>query len=228
MTGGTLARLVGVSRFFGDRPVLRRLDLVVEAGNTILVVGPNGAGKSTLLRLIAGSLPPSEGKVVSDLPPGSIGYLGHRSLTYPKLTARANLVFWQTLYGVGRDNTAVEAVLDRVGLIRFADEEAGVFSRGMIQRLSLARVLLTGPRLLLLDEPASGLDPASAEWLGRELRETAAAGAAVIWVSHHVDVDLPLADRVVSLREGRVAYDGPAAGFDPGSARREAVCCKRP
>jgi heme exporter protein A len=221
---GPVARLRRVSRFFGERPVLRTIDLDVSAGQILLVVGPNGAGKSTLLRILAGLMPPSEGEVDTDLAPGQVGYVGHRTLVYPKLTARANLTFWRALHGLPRDEAAVEAVLARVGLARFADEEAGVFSRGMAQRLSLARVLLTSPPLLLLDEPDSGLDPASAAWLRREIGQARAAGAAVVWVSHHVQADLPLADRVLCLVAGRASHDGPARDFDPAVLSLEAAC----
>ena len=221
---GAVARLRQVSRFFGERPVLSDLDLEVTAGQTLLVVGPNGAGKSTLLRLLAGLLPPSTGEIVSSLPPGAIGYIGHKTLSYPQLSARANLAFWRSMHGLPRDDAAVEAVLARVGLARYADEEAGVFSRGMAQRLSLARVFLTAPALLLLDEPASGLDPASAAWLGREIRSAAASGTAVVWVSHQVLADRALADRVLCLKDGREAYLGPAVGFDPGELALETAC----
>lgn len=224
MSETALLRLRRVSRYYGERPVLRRLDLEIEAGRSLLVVGANGAGKSTLLRLLAGLLPPSEGEVESTLPPGAIGYLGHRTLSYPQLTARANVTFWQAMYGLPPDPDAVNAVLARVGLARFADEEAGNFSRGMAQRLSLARVFLTAPRLLLLDEPAAGLDPASAQWLGREIRDAATSGAAVVWVSHHVAADIPLADTVVFLKGGRAVYTGPASDFDPETLCREATC----
>lgn len=219
-----LVRLAGVCRYFGDRPVLRNIDLAIAAGEVALVVGPNGAGKSTLVRIVAGLMPPSEGEVVSHLDPGEIGYIGHRTLLYPKLSARDNLAFWQALFGLPRDKAAVERVLERVGLTRFADEAAGVFSRGMAQRLSLARVFLTSPRLLLLDEPASGLDPASAGMLRREIRAAADAGAAVIWVSHHVQADLPASDRVVFLRDRRIAYDGSPETFDAASLASETVC----
>lgn len=219
-----LVRLRRVSRFFGERPVLKNIDLDVAPGQVLLVVGPNGAGKSTLLRIVAGLMPPSEGEVDAALAPGEIGYIGHRTLIYPKLTARANLAFWQALFGLPRDPGAVEAALSRVGLTRFADEEAGVFSRGMSQRLSLARVFLTAPRLLLLDEPASGLDPASAQMLRREIRDAAAAGAAVVWVSHNILADLPACDRVLLLRDRKAAYDGPADGFDPSGLDLEAAC----
>lgn len=219
-----LLRLRRVSRFYGERPVLRNVDLALAPGQALLVVGPNGAGKSTLLRLLAGLLPPSEGAVESELAPGEIGYLGHKTLIYPKLTARANLAFWQAMFGLPRDDAPIEAVLARVGLSRFADEEAGVFSRGMSQRLSLARVFLTSPRLLLLDEPASGLDPASADMLRREIRAAADAGAAVAWVSHNVVADLPVCDRVLLLRGHRVAYDGPARDFDVSGLAGECAC----
>ena len=213
-----------VSRFYGERAVLKNIDVALLPGQALLVVGPNGAGKSTLLRLVAGLLPPSEGDIESGLAPGEIGYLGHKTLSYPKLTARANLAFWQTMFGLPRDDAPIEAVLARVGLSRFADEEAGVFSRGMSQRLSLARVFLTGPRLLLLDEPASGLDPGSAEMLRREIRAAADAGASVVWVSHNVAADLPVCDRVLLLRGHRVAYDGAARDFDVSGLAGEATC----
>ncbi|MHC1710880.1 MAG: heme ABC exporter ATP-binding protein CcmA [Solidesulfovibrio sp.] len=219
-----LVRLVRVCRFYGERPVLRNIDLDVAAGQVLLVVGPNGAGKSTLLRIVAGLLPPSEGDVDLRLAPGEIGYIGHKTLIYPKLSARDNLAFWQAMHGLPRDGAAVTAALERVGLSRFADEEAGVFSRGMSQRLSLARMFLTGPRLLLLDEPSSGLDPSSAGMLRREIRTAADAGAAVVWVSHNVLSDLPSCDRVLLIRQHRAAYDGPADGFDPAELVAEAVC----
>ena len=221
---GVLVRLRRVYRFFGERPVLKNIDLDVAPGEVLLVVGPNGAGKSTLLRLVAGLMPPSDGQVDLRLEPGEIGYIGHKPLLYPGLSARANLDFWQAVYGLPRDGEAVSAVLERVGLARFADEAAGVFSRGMAQRLSLARVFLTAPRLLLLDEPASGLDPASAGMLRREIRAAADAGAAVVWVSHNVVADLSASDRVVLIRHHRTAYDGPAAGFDPAGLALETAC----
>lgn len=219
-----LARLRRVSRFFGERPVLRNIDLEVVAGQVLLVVGPNGAGKSTLLRIAAGLMPPSEGEVELDLAPGEIGYVGHRTLIYPKLTARANLRFWQSLSGRPRDDAAVLAALTRVGLEAFADEEAGIFSRGMSQRLSLARVFLTVPKMLLLDEPATGLDPASASMLRREIRDAADAGAAVLWVSHTIPADLPACDRVVVIKDRRIAADLPAASFDPTELAGEGAC----
>lgn len=219
-----LARLRRVSRFFGERPVLRNIDLEVVAGQVLLVVGPNGAGKSTLLRIAAGLMPPSEGEVDLDLAPGEIGYVGHRTLIYPKLTARANLLFWQSLSGRPRDDAAVLAALTRVGLQAFADEEAGVFSRGMSQRLSLARVFLTTPKMLLLDEPATGLDPASAGMLRREIRDAADAGAAVLWVSHTIPADLPACDRVIVIKDRRIAADLPAGDFDPAELAGEGAC----
>lgn len=219
-----VARLRRVSRFFGERPVLRDIDLDLAPGEVLLVVGQNGAGKSTLMRITAGLMPPSEGEVDVDLAPGEIGYVGHRTLIYPKLTARANLRFWQRLSGQGGDDAAVLAALARVGLERFADEEAGIFSRGMAQRLSLARVFLTAPKMLLLDEPATGLDPASAAMLRREIRAAADAGAAVMWVSHTIAADLPACDRVVVIGKRRIARDVPAAAFDPAELAGEGVC----
>jgi len=140
------------------------------------------------------------------------------------MTARANLACWRAMHGLPKDGAAVDAVLSRVGLARFADEQAGVFSRGMAQRLSLARVLLTTPALWLLDEPDSGLDPASAAWLRREIVTAGESGVAVVWVSPHVRADLPLAHRVLCLLHGRAAHDGPATTFDPVILTGEGAC----
>lgn len=206
----------GVGKFFGAHLVLRDVSVEARAGEALLVVGGNGAGKSTLLKIMAGLSRPSAGEVDCQAEPERCAYLGHATFLYPRLTARANLLFWGRMYGAAPGNEAIEAALDRVGLLRAADEPAGTFSRGMAQRLNLARVFLVAPHLVFLDEPGTGLDPASQELLRREIAGLKAAGAAVVWVSHHLAADLPLAERVLHLRDTRVAYCGPAADFDAG------------
>ena len=208
-----LVDLNGVGHFFGSRLVFRQISLGIRPGEVLLVLGPNGAGKSTLLQITAGLLTPSNGEVTWDLEAGEVGYLGHGTCVYPFLTATENLVFWARMHGLSPRVEDITAVLDRVGLKAAALERAGTFSRGMAQRLSLARVLLLNARLLLLDEPATGLDTASRVILDREIKQARERGAAVVWVSHDAGRDVLLADRVLVLEDKRQAFLGPVSEY---------------
>jgi heme exporter protein A len=205
-----------VGKFFGSHLVLRDVGAQAVSGEALLVVGGNGAGKSTLLKIMAGLIRPSAGAVELRVPEEAVAYLGHATFLYPRLTATQNLQFWGRMYGLAPSGGDIAAVLARVGLSRAAQEPAGTFSRGMAQRLNLARVFLVGPRLVFLDEPGTGLDPASQELLRREIMALKKGGAAIVWVSHHLGSDLPLAERVLHLQDTRQAYYGPSAGFDAG------------
>ncbi len=213
-----MLRLAGVCKRYGERQVLQNVTLEARPGAITLLAGPNGAGKSTLLHIMAGLLRPDKGTVDCDAVPGAVGYLGHGSLIYPDLTALENLEFWCALHRVPGDEAALLAWLSRMGLAAFADEKAAVFSRGMIQRLSLARLFLLQPSLILLDEPGTGLDAASNDLLRAELAAARGRGAALVWVTHHLDEDLPLADEVVVLRNGRSETRARDA-FDPSAYR---------
>ena len=147
------------------------------------------------------------------VPPEKSAYLGHATFLYPRLSALGNLAFWARMYGRPRGREALLGLLDRVGLGGVAEERAGSFSRGMAQRLNLARIFLVEPALVFLDEPGTGLDVASQALLRQEISALRARGAAVVWVSHQIEQDAALADRVLSLAFGRAAYLGPAAGF---------------
>lgn len=204
----SLVELRNVSHYFGSRLVFRRIDLRIAPGEVLLVLGPNGAGKSTLLQITAGLLTPRSGDVTWSLEPGEIGYLGHGTCVYPFLSATDNLLFWGRMHGLSPTPETVHAVLDRVGLKAAAQERAGAFSRGMAQRLSLARVLLLHSRLLLLDEPATGLDTASRSILDREVAQARTRGAAVVWVSHDARRDMELTDRVLVLENRRLTFLG--------------------
>jgi heme exporter protein A len=211
-----LADVRRVGKFFGSRLVLRDVSCQIRAGEALLVVGGNGAGKTTLLKIMAGLSRPSAGEIGLHVAPEACAYLGHATFLYPRLSALANLTFWGRMYGIAPTRAELDAVLDRVGLSRVADEPAGTFSRGMAQRLNLARVFLIRPRLVLLDEPGTGLDPASQELLRREILALKASGAGVVWVSHHLAADLPFAENVLFLKDSGAAYLGPASGFDAG------------
>jgi heme exporter protein A len=210
----TILELRTVSHFFGPRPVFRQINLDVSPGEILLIIGPNGAGKSTLLQIMAGLLNPVSGDVHCRLEAGEIGYLGHGTCIYPFLTALENLVFWGRMHGLRPTPEKVLPLLDRVGLKAAALERAGAFSRGMAQRLSLARVLLINPKLLLLDEPATGLDAASRSILNQEIMQAKEKRAGVVWVSHDGLRDREMADRVLVLEDRRAAYLGPTEEYD--------------
>jgi heme exporter protein A len=208
--------LANVSKRYGERIALRRVDLTVEPGERIALVGANGSGKSTLLRIVAGltrataGVASIDGTDVRDLAAkarGRIAYVAHRSLAYPALTARENLELVAHLHRVpgGR----IEAALDRVGLAGRGDDRLDGFSRGMSQRLALARVVLTDPTLVLFDEAATGLDEEGQALLGELLDEL--RGRATILFTTHDRRDTSRADRIVRLLRGERVPDEAAA-----------------
>lgn len=208
-----LLELHNIARMYGTRCVFKNVSLRLSAGSLTLLVGANGAGKSTLMHIMAGLARPSAGTVTHGVQAAEIAYLGHATFLYPTLTAVENLRFWGSLYGVPVTERIINEVLARVALQKHAHERAGVFSRGMAQRLNVARVLLLKPRLLLLDEPSTGLDSSSNQMLRREILLARESGAAVVWISHDVQTDAPLADRLIALHSKRLAYDGPPMDF---------------
>ena len=156
---------------YGDKRVLRGIDLTLPRGGFLVVTGPNGAGKTTLLRICAGLAQPTEGTIERSATRAQVGYLGHEPLVYRELTALENLELYGRLYRVPERRERIGMLLERFGLWQARSERAGSFSRGMQQRLSLCRALLHDPSLLVLDEPFSGLDDAGADLLDRELAE---------------------------------------------------------
>ncbi len=218
--------LEGVTRRFGPVTALAGVTLEVPAGAGLLLLGENGAGKSTLLRVAAGIARPTRGRALvfgeSPARPAGrsrLGYLGHRGFLHDHLTARENLLLQGGLHGLPRDEAARRAdrLLERIGLARAAHRPVRGFSRGMVQRLALARTLLHGPDLLLLDEPFTGLDPRGRALLVEWLAEERAAGRALVVVTHRPEPVLPLVDRVAILRRGRVALAGPAGARSPAA-----------
>jgi heme exporter protein A len=207
----TLLELRGIAKFFGHRCLFKSVDLAVTRGTAILLTGANGAGKSTLMRLMAGLMRPSAGSCECYAAEGRVAYLGHATFVYPGLTALENLAFWKNAQGLPLKEADLLALLERVGLERHAHERAGIFSRGMAQRLNLARALLAGPELLLLDEPGTGLDGRASGILREEIRRARQRGAGIVWISHDVAADAPLADRVLSLERGSLREDGRGA-----------------
>jgi heme ABC exporter ATP-binding subunit CcmA len=212
-------RLLDVSRTFGRRRALNRVSLSAQAGTVTALLGHNGAGKSTLLSIAATLLRPSSGTVdyggIGAEAGGNalrarIGLLGHDLSLYQELTAAENLRFFAKIYALDRIEARVDAALDRAGLADRRDDVVTGFSRGMRQRLALERALIHEPRLLLLDEPFTGLDEAAREALRTRLRAARDAGAIVILTTHDTAAIDGLTDTAVSLVDGRLA--GQPAG----------------
>lgn len=208
-----LLELKNIAHFYGTRCIVKGINLQVQAGSITLLAGPNGAGKSTLLRIMAGLMRPVKGTVTRGAGEDKIGYLGHQTFIYGELSAAENLAFWAHLHGLDNVQERIAKTLARVELTRFAEEKAGTFSRGMAQRLNLARIFLLQPELILLDEPGTGLDARSAAMLRREICDARARGAGLVWVSHSMADDLPVADYVLAIGKGRTAYYGAADGY---------------
>jgi heme ABC exporter ATP-binding subunit CcmA len=202
-----------VSRHFGRRRALSRISFQIRKGSILGLLGPNGAGKSTMLAVLATLLRPSSGAVqygthtaASGAPLRSrIGILGHDLFLYPELTARENLAFFAGLYGAENSQAAADAALQRSGLADRADDPVASFSRGMRQRVALERALIHGPRLVLLDEPFTGLDDASAAALVARLQGLRESDAIVVLATHDLDLAEGLLDTALFLRDGRIA-----------------------
>jgi heme exporter protein A len=213
--------LSGVVRRFGEREALSGVDLSLPAGATLVVFGPNGAGKTTLLRVLATLLRPHAGSVRvlgSELPQeawavrGKIGLLAHEPLLYRELTATENLRYHARLHGVGGERIA--ELLDAVAIASRADEPLRTLSRGMVQRVAVARAVLHDPELLLLDEPYANLDPAAIELVLPLIG--AASGRTRVVCSHDPGGGLAEADLVLGLRAGRPALLADAASVGAG------------
>jgi heme exporter protein A len=207
-----------LSRNFGRRRALTRVSLDCRAGEIVGLLGPNGAGKSTLLAILSTLAAPSSGEVLyggrtarnlgASLR-ARIGVLSHDLHLYSELTAIENLVFFGRLYGVPEAQSAANDALQRARLEDRGGDVVSGFSRGMRQRLALERALLHNPRLLLLDEPFTGLDDASTMALIERLRELRAAGCIILVATHDLDVGEAVLDRAVILHDGRLIASEP-------------------
>ena len=214
----------GLGKRFGPVVALDGVDLDVPAGATLAVLGPNGAGKSTLLRLLAGLARPTRGSLrvgsgreSRPAARGRVGYVGHATFLYPALTARENLVFAARLYGVASPAARADALLEAHGLAAFADRLAGGFSRGMAQRLSIARGLVHDPAVVLLDEPFAGLDRSSSARLADALRRMHGDGRTLVLVTHELGAASALADLAIVLERGRIVYRAQGAALEPAA-----------
>jgi heme exporter protein A len=210
-----------VSRNFGRRRALNRVSLQCDAGQIVALLGPNGAGKSTLLSIAATLLEPSSGQVrYGDSTArsggvalrGRIGLLGHDLYLYPELSAAENLRFFAQVYGLPDVEPRIAASLERAGLAQRGDDPVAGYSRGMRQRLALERALLHDPRLVLLDEPFTGLDDAATVALRERLAGLKAAGCIVLVTTHDLETIEGIIDRAVLLQNGALLVVQPGGG----------------
>ena len=233
-----------LTKAFGSKVALRGVDLRVEAGESLVIFGPNGAGKSTLIRILSSLSRPTGGRVLIgglDLATHADGirrYLGvvsHAPLLYDSLTAEENLRFFAQLYGMKEPAPRIAEMLERVGLTARRNDLVRTFSRGMVQRLAIARALLHDPQLLLLDEPDTGLDPQAAEMLHDLLMQVSGRtgerengsvnqrpplahsptpySRTIVTVTHSIERGLAIADRVVILAGGKIVFADSARGM---------------
>lgn len=210
-------------RAFGGRRAVDGVDLALAAGDCLALFGPNGAGKTTLLRVLAGLLKPTAGRARVagvDLPGGAaaraaVGLISHHSLLYDALTARENVVFAARLYGVADARAAADDALRRLRVHDRADWPVRSLSRGLQQRVSIARALVHRPRVVLLDEPYTGLDEAGAGALTEALGALRGEGATLVLVTHHLGEGLALATRVAVMRAGRLVREAMRGEVEP-------------
>jgi heme exporter protein A len=219
-----------LTKAFGHHAALRGVDLVLEEGQFLALFGPNGAGKTTLMRIVATLTRPTGGSVrlwgqevgrAATSLRSNIGLISHDPLLYGDLTAEENLRFFARMYALPANGTRspldrarIDAVLDQVGLTARRRDPVRTFSRGMIQRLSIARAILHDPRLLLLDEPYTGLDLQAADMLRGFLQDLATTDRTVILTTHSLEQGLEVCDRAAILARGRIAWMGARDDVD--------------
>jgi len=229
-----VVEVADLAREFGSRRAVSEVTFSLAPGECLALFGPNGAGKTTLLRVLAGLLRPTSGiaRVAGIQLPGGplarsrIGLISHHTMLYEALSPRENVSFAARLYGIPDAQTRVEDSLQRMSMLGRADAPVRTLSRGMQQRVSIARAMVHAPQLVLADEPYSGLDESGARALTTLLRELRSAGTAIIIVTHNLVEGLALATHAAVMHRGRFVRYDPSSVIDPGTyaaTYREAV-----
>ena len=197
-----------IEKRYGRKRVLTGVDVAVPVGGFALVTGPNGSGKTTLLRMVAGLAAPSRGDLVVGADRSQVGYLAHEPLVYRELTALENLDLFGRLYRVPERRERIGMLLERFGLWDARSERVSAYSRGMTQRLGLARVLLHDPQVLLLDEPASGLDPRARIEIRALLKELRLMGKTILVSSHILPELADICNKIGIIEQGVLLVNG--------------------
>ncbi|MFW6038864.1 MAG: ABC transporter ATP-binding protein [bacterium] len=221
-----VVRAVELYKAIDEHPILRGIDLELATGGCLALLGSNGAGKSTLLHVLATLAAATDGTLelfgvpIKRSEPAvrrRIGLIAHQPMTYPALSASENLRLVGGLYGIPAPARRADELLEQVGLLDRAADPVGTFSRGMRQRLAIARALVHEPELLLADEPFAGLDAEATQRIEALLHELHQAGRTIVFSSHDIPQAISLADRVVVLGRGRIRFDKPIEQCDVAS-----------
>lgn len=217
-----------LTKAYGFQPVLKKIDLGIERGEFVALLGANGSGKSTLLRLLCALTKPTAGSISVggwELPKeaaavrSQIGLVSHKSLVYDNLTAIENLRFFARVYGLDDIDGRIKSGLERVGLGKRGGDLVRTYSRGMLQRLSIARALIHNPDVLLLDEPYTGLDQDASGILDSLLVQAHTDGKTIVMVTHELDRAQRLAQRAVIISRGAIVLDAPMSSIEYLPAR---------
>lgn len=220
-----MIKIDGLVKYYGQLPVLRGVNLHVRAGDFVTLVGANGAGKTTLLRIVATLLRPTEGNVsiggwslpaYADRVRQHIGLVSHHALLYGDLTAAENLAFYARLYRLDNQDERIGRALRTVGLAARQRDPVRTFSRGMTQRLTIARATLHEPDVLLFDEPYTGLDQEASRLLDELLQREATRGRTILMITHDLAHGLNLGDRIAILSRGKIAAEVEREEMRPG------------
>lgn len=218
--------VAGLTKYYGHIVALRGVNLRVKRGESVTIFGPNGAGKTTLIKVLASILKPSSGVVrvngvelKGDLTPfrREIGLVTHKTLLYESLTAYENLKFYGQMYRVPGLEERIEEVIEEVGLMHRRHSQVKTFSRGMQQRLALARAILHRPSILLFDEPYSGLDPGAIRSFGKLLERLLTGERTVVMTTHDLSHGLEVCDSVAIMVGGRITYHKARGELEPMS-----------
>ncbi len=222
-------QVTDLKKSFTLKPILRGITLEIHQNERIALLGANGTGKTTLLRIIAGLTQPGKGSVsISGLDSTRdaqqirrlIGFVAHQPYLYEELTALENLHFFARMYTVEHGTERARALLQHVGLERYAQERVSTFSRGMVQRLAWARALLHTPRVLLLDEPDTGMDQQGHELIDTLLDEHTSQGGCTLFTTHQLERALRVSERIIILAAGRIVFQRPTAKLDLETLQR--------
>ena len=218
----------GLTKHYGNRAVLRDVDLEVPWGAVLSLFGPNGAGKTTLVRLLAGLARATSGSIhINGLDPERkgvavrrlLGVVTHQTFLYDELTAQENLRFYARMYGLGVADDRIEEVAATLGITTYLGARVRTLSNGMQKRVSLARAVLHRPPLLIFDEPEAGLDQEALGLVEALLEAHRAEGGSAVVTTHNVERGLSIADRVIILSNGRISYNEEARAIEAVSFR---------